>query len=73
MAKIKRVFTCASCGTEIELASSAKFCRIQQAKWFRSLCRDGIPLVCEGCFNDGVLDDININGDMASVNTLEVY
>ena len=29
--------------------------------------------VCEGCFQDGVLDDININGDMASVNTSGVY
>lgn len=30
-------------------------------------------IVCEGCFQDGVLDDININGDIGTVNTSEVY
>ena len=69
---IKRVFTCASCDIEIELASSAKFCRVQQAEWFYSQPKGG-PYVCQGCYSDGVLDDININGDTASVNTSEVY
>ena len=52
-------FTCDSCGIKYPI----KFL-IQS---------DYGPCVCEGCFNDGVLDDININGDMASVNTSEVY
>ena len=76
---IKKVFTCASCDSDFDIAHriiptnpiingyaclygkiSVKAQALAQA-------------ICEGCFQDGVLDDININGDMASVNTSEVY
>ena len=58
---IKKVFTCDSCGIEYPTNKG----RLTPLNYG--------PCVCEGCFNDGVLDDININGDTASVNTSEVY
>lgn len=62
---IKKVFTCASCSADIVPRTWA-------AVQFRLnyLLNENI---CEGCFQDGVLDDININGDIGTVNTSEVY
>ena len=57
----KEVFTCDGCDTEYPNAV------VRHCTSFEG------PRVCEGCFQDGVLDDININGDMASVNTSGVY
>ena len=65
---IKKEFTCASCGTECDIA------RLIIPTNPILLWNRYFPYqICEGCFNDGVLDDININGDMASVNTSGVY
>ena len=66
---IKRVFTCASCGTEFSIDNNAYLALRPVEVWNQPTW----AVSCEGCFQDGVLDDININGDMASVNTSEVY
>lgn len=68
---IKRVFTCASCDSEFDVSE-----RIVPTNWAPGLVSWAYVYaraVCEGCFQDGVLDDININGDTARVNTSEVY
>ena len=66
---IKRVFACASCGTEFSIDNSVYLAARPIGVWNQPAW----AVSCEGCFQDGVLDDININGDMAGVNTSEVY
>ena len=67
---IKRVFTCRGCDIEYPekfiIKTNYRYvsCSSNCVVWYG---------VCESCFEDGVLDDININGDTAGVNTSEGY
>ena len=67
---IKRVFTCASCDSEFSIDNSVYLVLQPAGVWNQP--KEG-PHVCEGCYSDGVLDDINCNGDIGTVNTSGVF
>ena len=68
-----RSYTCDSC--HFRYWASAKELAIDLYKVYSEASDDEIvdAIVCEGCLQDGVLDDININGDIGTVNTREAY